>query len=92
FLNRYVACDGDRNYGGYCNDAAQALIEKLDVTVDEEARNEMLREIQMIVAEEDPYVFNLTILKERALVSDAWTGYVPAVAWNHIKWDTAPNK
>jgi peptide/nickel transport system substrate-binding protein len=92
FLNRYVAGGGDRNYGGYCNAEAQALIEKLDVTVDEEARNEMLRKIQMIVAEDDPYIFNLTILKERALVSDAWSNYVPAVAWNHIKWDTAPNK
>lgn len=92
FLNRYVACEGDRNYGGYCNDKAQALIEKLDVTVDEVSRNEMLREIQTIVADEDTYIFNLTILKERALVSDAWSNYVPAVAWNHIKWDTAPNK
>ncbi|MBO9474125.1 ABC transporter substrate-binding protein [Shimia sp. R10_1] len=92
FLNRYVACDGDRNYGGYCNSDVQGLIEELDVTVDEETRNKMLRDIQTIVAEDDPYIFNLTILKERALVSDAWSNYVPAVAWNHIKWDTAPNK
>lgn len=92
FLNRYVACDGDRNYGGYCNEEVQALIKKLDVTVDEEQRYEMLREIQRILVEEDPYAFNLTILIERALVSDAWSDYVPAVAWNHIKWDTAPNK
>ena len=92
FLNRYVSCDGDRNYGGYCNDRVQDLITALDVTVDEERRYDMLREIQTIVAEDDPYIFNLTILKERALVSDAWSDYVPAVAWNHIKWDTAPNK
>ncbi|MEM9522968.1 MAG: ABC transporter substrate-binding protein, partial [Pseudomonadota bacterium] len=91
FLNRYVACGGDRNYGDYCNDRVQKLIETLDVTVDEEARYEMLREIQTILVEEDPYVFNATILIERALVSDAWSDYVPAVAWNHIKWDTAPN-
>ncbi|MEO0912231.1 MAG: ABC transporter substrate-binding protein, partial [Pseudomonadota bacterium] len=31
FLNRYVACEGDRNYGGYCNDRVQELIETLDV-------------------------------------------------------------
>lgn len=92
FLNQYVACDGGRNYGGYCNDRAQTLIEALDVTVEETARYDMLRELQTILAEDDPYVFNLTILKERALVSDAWSDYVPAVAWNHIKWDTAPNK
>ncbi|QPH55623.1 ABC transporter substrate-binding protein [Pontivivens ytuae] len=91
FLNRYVACEGDRNYGGYCNDRVQELIETLDVTVNEESRYEMLREIQAILVEDDPYVFNATILIERALVSDAWSDYVPAVAWNHIKWDTAPN-
>ncbi|MEM9249443.1 MAG: ABC transporter substrate-binding protein [Pseudomonadota bacterium] len=92
FLNRYVACEGDRNYGGYCNARIQELIETLDVTVDEDSRYDMLREIQTILVEEDPYVFNATILIERALVSDAWSDYVPAVAWNHIKWDTAPNK
>ncbi len=92
FLNRYVACEGDRNYGGYCNDRMEELIKTLDVTVDEAARNELLREIQTILVEEDPYVFNATILVERALTSDAWSDYVPAVAWNHIKWDTAPNK
>ncbi|MEM6696033.1 MAG: ABC transporter substrate-binding protein [Pseudomonadota bacterium] len=91
FLNRYVACEGDRNYGGYCNERVEELIKSLDVTVDEETRNGILREIQTILVDEDPYVFNATILIERALVSDAWSEYVPAVAWNHIKWDTAPN-
>ena len=92
FLNRHVACDGDRNLGGYCNDRVEELIAALDVTVDEETRFGILREIQRILVEEDPYVFNATILTERALVSDAWSDYVPAVAWNHIKWDTAPNR
>ena len=91
FLNRYVACEGDRNYGGYCNARIEELIKTLDVTVDEESRYDMLREIQAILVEDDPYIFNATILIERALVSDAWSDYVPAVAWNHIKWDTAPN-
>jgi peptide/nickel transport system substrate-binding protein len=92
FLNRYVACEGDRNYGGYCNPRMEELIAALDVTVDEESRYDMLREIQTILVDEDPYVFNATILIERALTSDAWSNYVPAVAWNHIKWDTAPNR
>lgn len=92
FLNRYVACEGDRNYGGYCNAKVQSLIEQLDVTIDEQARHAKLREIQQILAEEDPYAFNLTLLKERALVSDNWSNYEPGVALNHIKWTTAPNK
>jgi len=92
FLNRYVACDGSRNYGGYCNARVEELIDTLDVTMDDSARNRMLGELQRILVEEDPYVFNLSILIERALVSDAWSQYKPAVAWNHIKWDTAPNR
>ncbi|PIE06626.1 MAG: peptide ABC transporter substrate-binding protein [Rhodobacterales bacterium] len=92
FLNQYVACGASRNYGDYCNDRVQELIETLGVTVDEAKRIELLKEIQQIVTIDDPYLFNLTILIERALVSDAWSDYVPAVAWNHIKWDTAPNK
>ncbi len=91
FLNQYVACGAERNYGDYCNESLQELIGALDVTMETDRRNEMLREIQRILVEDDPYVFNLTILIERALVSDAWSDYEPAVAWNHIKWDTAPN-
>lgn len=92
FLNQYVACEGGRNYGGYCNEAVDALIEELDRTVEEEARHEMLREVQRVLVEEDPYAFNLTLLIERALVGEGWSSYVPGVAWNHVKWDTGPDE
>lgn len=92
FLNRHVACEGDRNYGGYCNAQMDALIDQLDETVDPDARSAILAEIQTILVDEDPYSFALTILVERALVSDAWSDYVPGVAWHHISWQTAPNE
>lgn len=92
FLNRHVACDGDRNYGSYCNAEMDVLIDRLDETVDTAARAEILAEVQRILVEDDPYAFALTILVERALVSDAWSDYVPGVAWNHINWQTAPNQ
>ncbi|QBY01270.1 ABC transporter substrate-binding protein [Rhodophyticola sp. CCM32] len=91
FLNRYVACEGDRNYGGYCNVQMNSLIDRLDETVDPDERAVILADIQHILVEEDPYAFALTILVERALVSDAWSDYVPGVAWHHISWQTAPN-
>lgn len=91
FLNRHVACEGDRNYGDYCNAEMDILIDRLDETVDAAARTGILAEIQHILVEDDPYAFALTILVERALVSDAWSDYVPGVAWHHISWQTAPN-
>ena len=91
FLNRHVACEGDRNYGSYCNARMDTLIDTLDETVDPAARHEILAEIQNILVEGDPYAFALTILVERALVSNAWSNYVPGVAWHHISWLTAPN-
>lgn len=92
FLNRHVACDGDRNYGGYCNAEMDGLIDRLDETVDPDARAAILADVQAILVDEDPYAFALTILVERALVSDAWSDYVPGVAWHHISWQTAPNE
>ncbi|MDE0851333.1 ABC transporter substrate-binding protein [Yoonia sp.] len=92
FLNRHVACEGDRNYGGYCNEQMDVLIDRLDETVNLTDRTAILADIQAILVDDDPYAFALTILVERALVSDAWSEYVPGVAWHHISWQTAPNE
>lgn len=91
FLARYLATGADRNYAGYSNARMDKLIETLATETDAEARNEILREIQQILVEEDPYIFNVTMLRERALVSDAWSTYQPGVAWRHIGWQTAPD-
>ncbi|EBA07611.1 ABC transporter substrate-binding protein [Sagittula stellata] len=91
FLARYLASDGNRNYAGYSNARMDDLIAALAVEVDKTARNEILREIQGILVEDDPYVFNVTMLRPRALVSDAWSTYEPGVAWRHIGWQTAPD-
>jgi peptide/nickel transport system substrate-binding protein len=90
-LARYVASDGNLNYAGYSNARIDALIAGLAAEGDAAARNELLAEIQRILVEEDPYIFNVTMLRERALVSDAWATYQPGVAWRHIGWQTAPD-
>lgn len=91
FFARYLATDGNRNYAGYSNARMDTLIATLAHEVDPDARHEILSEIQHILVEDDPYIFNVTMLRPRALVSDAWSAYRPGVAWRHIGWRTAPN-
>ena len=91
FLSRYLVTGADRNYAGYSNPEMDELIATLSTEADSEARTEILQEIQRILVDEDPYIFNVTMLRERALVSDAWLSYVPGVAWRHIGWQTAPD-
>ncbi len=91
FLARYVLTGGDRNYASYSNAEIDALAEELNATADTGRRYEILAEIQRILVEDDPYVFNLTMHRERALASDAWSTYVPGVAWRHIGWQTRPD-
>ncbi|WP_373355931.1 ABC transporter substrate-binding protein [Pseudoroseicyclus sp. CXY001] len=89
-LQRYLITSGSDNYGGYSNAEIDALVDEIYVTVDPEARNALIARVQEILVEEDPYMFTVTQHRERALVSDAWITYEPAVAWNHVKFDTAP--
>jgi len=91
FLTSYLSTGSDRNYAGYSNDELDGLIATLASEGDTNARNDILRQIQHILVEKDPYIFNMTMLRERALVSDAWSTYQPGVAWRHIGWQTAPD-
>ncbi|PJE27118.1 peptide ABC transporter substrate-binding protein [Pseudooceanicola antarcticus] len=91
FLTRYMVTGADRNYAGYSNARMDELITTLTTESGTEARNAILAEIQQILVEDDPYVFNVTMLRERALVSDAWRSYQPGVAWRHVGWQTAPD-
>lgn len=91
FLARYLATGADKNYAGYSNARMDELITVLATEAEADARGEILGEIQQILVEEDPYIFNVTMLRERALVSDAWSTYQPGVAWRHIGWQTAPD-
>ena len=91
FLSRYLVTGADRNYAGYSNPEMDELIATLSTAADSEVRTGILQKIQRILVEEDPYIFNVTMLRERALVSDAWLSYVPGVAWRHIGWQTAPD-
>lgn len=77
--------------GGYFNRRVEETIKTLDVTVDDESSYAMLRDIQTILADDDLFVCKAMIPLERALIRDAWPGYVWDMGWNHIKWDAPPN-
>jgi peptide/nickel transport system substrate-binding protein len=91
FLRRYLADGSQRNFAGYDNDELQGLIDTLSSTVDPAARNTILQRIQVILVEEDPYVFSIVHQKGRAVVNDAYAGYQPAFALFHLGWDTKPS-
>lgn len=91
FLNRYLGPAGNRNFVGYANPEVHALIAELKVTVDTTRRNEILGRIQDILVDEDPYVFAFNIHKGRVVVNDAYAGYQPGFALQHVTWQTAPS-
>lgn len=90
FLTSYVTADGRRNFGGYDNPEVTQAIAALQHTTDAEARIELLHRLQVILHEEDPYVFSLTISKGRVVVNDRYECYQPGFTIFHVSWQTAP--
>lgn len=91
FLNRYLTVGGQRNFAGYDNGEVQTLIGELKVTVDTARRDEILRRIQAILIDEDPYVFAFNIHKGRVVVNEDYAGYQPGFALYHVSWQTVPS-
>jgi peptide/nickel transport system substrate-binding protein len=91
FLRRYLTPGGERNFAGYDNAELTALVEELEVTADLARRTEILREVQRILVEEDPYAFAFNIHKGRVVVNDLYAGYQPGFALHHVTWETAPS-
>lgn len=58
--------NGGSNYVGFGNADTDALIEEIQVTLDEDARNELYKEFQEILHEEAPYIFTTSPLKKIA--------------------------
>lgn len=91
FLNRYVSSTSERNYAGYANERVDQLIAELTITIDLARRHAVLREIQEILYDEDPYVFMFAIAKGAVVVNDLYRNYEPGFALHHITWQTQPN-
>jgi len=89
-LHRYIASDGDRNYGGIADPKLDALIKELNVTFDEGKRTELLQEIQKIIIEEQAYQFFVSCKLFPAVVSPAYQGYLPSHNWLHVTFETRP--
>ncbi|MCX6047826.1 MAG: ABC transporter substrate-binding protein [Chloroflexi bacterium] len=91
-LRRYYTTDGDRNYGKFSNAEIDQLTEELSVTVDQAKRTAMLKRIQQIMIEEEPYAFNINFSKGRVIVNDRYQDYQPGFSLYHVSWQTQPAK
>jgi len=89
-LQRYIASDGDRNYGGISDPKLDSLIDGLSVTFDVEQRAKLLKEIQKIIVEEQAYQCMLAFKLFKYVVSPAYSGYIGSQNWLHITFETKP--
>ena len=89
-LHRYIHSKADRNYSMINDPELDALIDELDVTYNENKRNELLKDIQRIIIEEKGYQFFVANKLFPALVSAAYKDYVPSHNWQHVTFETKP--
>lgn len=92
FLRRYLASDGDRNYGGYANAEIDALAEELGRTVDPARRDAILARVQEIVIDEDPYALILVFSRLAVVTNDAYAHYQPGFNFFNLDWQTQPKE
>jgi peptide/nickel transport system substrate-binding protein len=78
FVLSVVLCDqyGGWNDTGYCNPDYDALYEKQGATVDQEARKEIVWEMQEILYRDKPYI-QLVVLDTVTAHSKEWDGFLP---------------
>ncbi|NOZ71816.1 MAG: ABC transporter substrate-binding protein [Chloroflexi bacterium] len=91
-LHRYIASDGDRNYGGIHDSELDAFIKELNVTFDAVERTELLKKIQNNIIEENAYQFFVSYKLFPAVVSPAYRDYLPSHNWLHVTYETRPTK
>lgn len=73
--------DGDRNYGGIADDELMALIDELRAEFDPAARDELLREVQRIVIEDEVFALSLALKRVPVVAAPEFADYrVPPVA------------
>lgn len=65
--------EGGSNRVGFSNETCDKLIDQIRVTLDEEKRNDMYRQIQQIIHDEQPYIF-LFVPSECIAISSKFKG------------------
>jgi peptide/nickel transport system substrate-binding protein len=68
------AYQGFSNPGGYANEEVDRLIEEGRRTLDPDARNEIYREVQRVLTEEQPWIF-VAFLEHAYVIREPWTGF-----------------
>lgn len=91
-LRRYFVTGGDRNYAGFSNAELDSLTAELSVTFDNQRRRDILRRLQEIIIEEEPYQFFVNFHTGRVVVNDRYRDYRPGFALLHVTHTTAPSR
>src|SRR5690606_4788944 len=73
-----LACQGFSNPGGYASAEVDALLEEGRRTQEPDARHEIYREVQRVLAEEQPWVF-VAFLDHAYVIRQPWTGFPEVV-------------
>ena len=55
FARPWYSCDGPTNFGGFCDDEIEALIDQVDVELDSDERKEIMREMDTLLEEKVPF-------------------------------------
>jgi peptide/nickel transport system substrate-binding protein len=72
--------DGGQNFISWKNDGVDYILEKARVTLDDDERNALLRDLHVILHQEQPYTFCFSPL-ETSLISRSFRGLVPTIKW-----------
>ncbi len=83
-----------QNFPGFHSDEATTLLDKADVTLDQDQRVALIARVQKIVRDEMPAIpiyFRPVVALHRAGVTGlAPTGTLTPLAWNAAAWDVSP--
>ena len=93
FMLSVVTCDqyGGWSDTGYCNPAYDELYKQQGVTVDPEARKEIVWEMQQILADDRPYI-QLVNMEVLSAWSKDWAGFLPTLGGYSKKPWTQPHQ
>lgn len=81
---------GTANYQGLSDPRLDEIGDELATTFDEQERNELLKEGQRIIVEDEAYVFSAAFKRFSVIASPQWQDYQVSNVRAHLRWNTQP--
>ena len=75
YIRAWYSCGATENYGGFCNEDVDALIDKIDGELDPVKRKEYVHELDLLLEEQVPFA------------TAAWEEF-PDAYWEYVKGQT----